>query len=96
MVDQLYPADHSKMEYQAYTFAGQILVPPEFLRVEFNEQLRLREPQIEQARSNGLSRDDYVPTVLNGIAYGLSPRFEVSTEVLSKRIKFECLEQEIR
>jgi len=84
------------MEYQAYTFAGQILVPPEFLRVEFNEQLRLREPQIEQARSNGLSRDDYVPTVLNGIAYGLSPRFEVSTEVLSKRIKFECLEQEIR
>jgi len=83
------------MEYQAYTFAGQVLVPPEFLRVEFKEQLRLFEPQIEQARSYGLSRDDYVPTVLNGIADGLSPRFEVSTEVLNRRIKFERLEEAI-
>ena len=96
VADQIDPWDYSKMEYQAYMFAGMVLVPAEFLRVEFKDQLRLLEPQIEQARSDCLSRDDYVPTVLNEIAYGLSPRFEVSKEVLSKRIKFECLEQEIR
>ncbi|MHC4533961.1 MAG: ImmA/IrrE family metallo-endopeptidase [Planctomycetota bacterium] len=96
VVDQLDPSDYSKMEYQAYMFAGMALVPAELLRVEFKEQLRFLDTQIEQARSKGLSREDYVPTVLNEIAYGLSSRFEVSIEVLSRRIKFECLEQEIR
>lgn len=96
VVDQIDPWDYSKMEYQAYMFAGLVLVPPEFLRVEFKEQLRLLEPQIEQARSNGLSRDDYVPTVLDAIANGLSRKFEVSRDVLSRRIKFESLEQSIR
>ena len=96
VVNQLNPSDHSKMEYQAYMFAGMVLVPAKLLRVEFKEQLRLLETQIEQASSNGLSRDDYVPTVLNEIAYGLSSRFEVSIEVLSRRIEFECLEQEIQ
>ena len=96
VVDQLDPSDYSKMEYQAYMFAGMVLVPAELLRVEFKEQLRLLETQIEQARSNGLSRDDYIPTVLNEIAYGLSSRFEVSIEVLSRRREFECLKQERR
>lgn len=96
VVDQLDPSDHSKMEYQAYMFAGLVLVPAEFLRVEFKEQLRLLESQIEQARSIGLSRDDYVHTVLYEIANGLSPKFEVSRDVLSKRIKFESLEKSIR
>lgn len=93
LVEQIDENDRSKMEYQAYMFAGLVLVPPEFLRIEFDKQLRLFESQIEQARSNGLSRDDYVPTVLDGIAYGLSPRFKVSTGVLSRRIKNESLEQ---
>lgn len=95
-LDQINPSDHSKMEYQGYAFAGLVLVPLEFLRTEFKEQLRLLKPQIEQAQSNGLSRDDYVRTVLDEIAYGLSPRFEVSTDVLSRRIEFESLEQSIR
>jgi hypothetical protein len=96
VVDQLNPSDHSKMEYQSNVFAGQVLVPKEFLRVEFKEQLRILEPQIEQARSSGLSRDDYVHTVLYEIANGLSPKFDVSVDVLTRRIEFESLEQEIR
>lgn len=95
VVEQIDENDRSKMEYQAYTFAGMVLVPTEILRVEFMEQLRLFESQIEQARSNGYSRDAYVPTVLDGIAYGLSPRFDVSAGVLSRRIKKESLEQEV-
>jgi len=50
VVDQLDPLDHSKMEYQANMFAGLVLVPPEFLRVEFKKQSCLFEPQIEQTR----------------------------------------------
>lgn len=96
VIDQLDPWDYEKMEYQAYTFAGLVLVPPEFLKTEFNKQLHILEPQIEQAQSKGINRDDYVHTVLDGIAYGLSPIFKVSTDVLSRRIGFECLEQEIR
>lgn len=95
VVDQLDPADHSKMEYQAYTFAGLVLVPPELLRAEFTNQLSLHAHQITQARSKGINRDDYVDTVVSEIAYGLSPTFEVSTGVLSRRIKFESLDQEI-
>ena len=83
------------MEYQAYAFAGQILVPIEFLRIEFKTQLSLLNGQLEEARRQGLERDDYVHTVLDEIAYSLSPRFEVSSNVLSRRIKFESFEQEI-
>lgn len=96
VVEQIDENDRSKMEYQAYTFAGMVLVPSEFLRVEFMEQLRLFESQIEQARSNGYSRDAYAPTVLDAIAIELSRKFEVSKAVLSRRIEFERLEQEIR
>ncbi len=96
VVDQLDPSDHSKMEYQANVFAGMILVPREILRVEFEEQLRLLEAQIEQARSNGISRNDYVHTVLYEISNNLLPKFEVSMDVLTRRIEFECLEKEIR
>ena len=84
------------MEYQAYTFAGMVLVPAQFLRTTFNEQLRLYESQIEQAKSNGLSRGDYVHTVLDKMVYDLSPKFEVSMNVLFRRIEFESLEKEIR
>jgi hypothetical protein len=96
MVDQINPSDRSKMEYQGYTFAGLVLVPQEFLKTEFKEQLRLLKPRIEQAQLNDLSRDDYVHTVLDEITCGLSPRFEVSTDVLSRRIEFESLEQSIQ
>lgn len=96
VVEQIDPWDYSKMEYQANMFAGLALVPTEFLRVGFKEQLRILERHIETAQSNGISRDDYLPTVLYEIAYGLSPTFEVSRDVLSKRIKFESLEKSIR
>jgi hypothetical protein len=95
VVEQIDENDRSKMEYQAYAFAGLILVPPKFLRTEFEEQLHLFKPQIEQAQSNDISRDDYLNTVVDGIAYILSTKFKVSTGVLSRRIKNDCLEQEI-
>ena len=89
-------SDRSKMEYQAYMFAGMILVPKEILRVEFNKQLCLFESQLEQARSNGIGRDAYVHTLLDAIAHVLSRKFEVSTDVLGRRIEFERLQEDIK
>lgn len=96
VVEHIDENDRSKMEYQAYAFAGLILVPPKFLRTEFEEQLCLFKPQIEQAQSNDHGRDDYLNTIADGIAYILSPKFQVSASVLSRRIKNDCLEQEIQ
>ena len=96
IVDKLDPSDHSKMEYQANVFAGMVLVPREFLIAEFKGQLRLLDAQIEQARSNRISRDDYVNTVLYEISNNLLPKFEVSMDVLARRMEFESLEEEIR
>jgi Zn-dependent peptidase ImmA (M78 family) len=88
-------SDRSKMEYQAYMFAGMILVPKEILRAEFNKQLTLIQSHIEQAQSNGISREDYLPVMTDAIANVLSPKFEVSRSVLIKRIQFERFDQEI-
>ena len=96
IVEQMDESDRSKMEYQAYMFAGMILVPKEILRVEFNKQLQLIQSHIDQAQLNGISREDYLPIMTDVIANGLSPKFEVSRSVLIKRIKFESFEHEIR
>lgn len=96
VIEQIDTWDRDKMEYQAYMFAGMVLVPTGILRVEFNKQLRLIKSHIEQAKLNGIRREDYLPTMLDAIANGLSPKFEVSRSVLSKRIVFECLQEEIQ
>ena len=95
VMDQIDSWDYSKMEYQANMFAGMTLVPTIFLKLEFNKQLCLFEPQLDHARSNGIGRDAYVPTLLDAIAHELSIKFEVSTDVLCRRIEFEHLQEEI-
>jgi Zn-dependent peptidase ImmA (M78 family) len=95
IVEQMDEGDRSSMEYQANMFAGMVLVPKEILRVEFNEQLQLIQSYLEKARSNGMSREDYLPIMTDAIANGLSPKFEVSRDVLRIRIEFERLEQEV-
>lgn len=97
VIDQIDTWDRDKMEYQAYMFAGMILVPKEILRVEFSNQLPLLiQSHIEQAKLNGISREDYLPVMTDAIANKLSSKFEVSRSVLSKRIVFERLQEEIQ
>jgi len=95
MIEQIDTWDCDKMEYQAYMFGGMILVPTEILRIEFKKQLRLIKSHIDQAKLNGIRREDYLPIMLDAIANELSPKFEVSRGVLSRRIRNDCLEQEI-
>ncbi len=95
VINEINPDDYARMEYQAYAFAGQLLVPTRFLRTEFESELDLCGSQIEMAKKSGFGRDQYMNSVLDAIAFKLSPKFEVSTDVLSRRIKAEPLEQEI-
>ena len=96
IVEQIDESDRSKMEYQAYMFAGMVLVPKEILRVEFNKQLSLIQSHIEQAQLNSISREVYLPIMTDAIDNGVSPKFEVSRSVLSKRIVFERLQEDIQ
>ena len=86
ILEQIEESDRSSMEYQANMFAGMVLVPKEILKVEFNKEIPLIKSHIEQAQSNGLCRDDYLPVMTVAIADKLSPKFEVSGECLRIRI----------
>lgn len=73
----------ARMEYQAYEFAGRLLVPIDRLRAavaEFSPTLRdmlLDDPT--------LTEEELVPLAAEAIA----PQFEVSTQVIEKRFKAE-------
>jgi len=92
---QLNTKDIEFMEYQAHAFAGLVLVPQDELKIRFNEQLQEFQPQIQQARDNGLSQADYVGHLVFAIADRLSREFEVSREAITKSIRFDSLEQSI-
>jgi hypothetical protein len=93
VVEQIDPRDHSKMEFQANSFAGLLLVPPNHLETEFVAGLQSLDSELDQARTNGLKRRDYVQYVLEQLAYSLSPGFQVSTDVMAKRIQYDCLDE---
>lgn len=87
--------DHSKMEFQAYAFAGLILVPPGSLRDEFFNIMPDIKQTVEQAQEAGISRENYIPYAEENIAQQLSPIFEVSIAVIKRRISFDQLTLEI-
>jgi hypothetical protein len=75
------------MEFQANAFAGLVLVPQNHLEAGFKEQLPLLRPQIDEAKAGGLTREDYLDGVVYAIADALLPRFDVSLDVVTIRIK---------
>jgi hypothetical protein len=93
VVEQIDPKDHGKMEFQANSFAGLLLVPPNHLKTEFAAGLQSLDSELDQARENGLKRRDYVQYVSEQLAYNLSPRFQVSADVITRRIQYDCLDK---
>ena len=87
--------DHSKMEYQGYTFGGLVLVPPNDLLEQFNINLPMVQPLIDEAQKIGATRHNYVKYVKDQMATILSPIFDVSTDVMIRRINFDNLEKYI-
>ena len=73
------------MEWQAYEFAGRLLVPPEALRGQFDTAI-----QTAQAAGYGnwLAADE---AALDYIATRIAPKFGVSVEVLARRVRAEKL-----
>lgn len=77
--------EYSFIEYHAHEFAGRFMVPPEALGVELEKALVLVE-------KNGLSRsllreDAHLAYIANGIAKA----FDLSSDVIERRLKNEGL-----
>ena len=78
-------AEYGWVEWQAYEFAGRLLVPPEPLREAFQAAI-----QSAQAAgySDWLAADE---AALDYIATRIAPKFGVSSEVIAKRLRAEKL-----
>lgn len=77
--------EYGWVEWQAYEFAGRLLVPPDALRESFNHAI-----QTAQAAgyTDWLAAEE---TALDYVATRIAPKFGVSTEVISKRLRVEKL-----
>jgi len=77
-VQSISPRDYRIIEWQAYQFAGFILVPPKVLRVKYNEA-------IELARDKGVLRGKHIePAARQYVANWLAKQFVVSSEVIER------------
>jgi hypothetical protein len=76
-------------EWQAYTFAGMILVPRGSLKEDFVRQIQSLKKKIALAKLAELPRDSYEEYVIEPIARNLIEKYEVSKDVLIKRITSE-------
>jgi Zn-dependent peptidase ImmA (M78 family) len=77
------------LEWQAYSFAAAVLVPRVSLKQNFRNELKLLQPQIGLIRSKGLSAESSQDYIVNAIATKLIGIYDVSADVLNKRISKE-------
>jgi Zn-dependent peptidase ImmA (M78 family) len=77
------------LEWQAYSFAAAVLVPRVSLKQNFHNELELLQPKIDFIRSKGLSAESSKDYIVNAIATKLIGIYDVSADVLNKRISKE-------
>ncbi|MFZ0964792.1 MAG: ImmA/IrrE family metallo-endopeptidase [Terriglobia bacterium] len=79
-------ADYNWLEYQAYAFAGLLLVPTAPLKAQF---------QLAAAAAEhiGFSRQDEPEAFLKYVTEGLREVFQVSDAVVAKRLRYENLDR---
>lgn len=87
--------DRSKMEFQGYCFGGLVLVPKIELRSNVEKYLSQVVPLIEQAKGKGICRESYLDYAKESLADILSPIFDVSTDVLIRRINYDSVDDMI-
>src|SRR3989338_5093928 len=78
-IEEIDLQDHEWLEWQAYAFAGLILVPPAPLKKKFSEAVR-------QADAAGLSIRKTGDVAKLYIASWLAKGFDVSSQVIEKRL----------
>ena len=83
--------DEDVREWQAYCWAGLVLVPQRTLAVSFNAEFAKHKQKIQQALAAGLNENDYLPIVYELVCSPIANIFQVSTEVVARRIEFDGL-----
>jgi len=82
---------YSWLESQAYNFAGLILVPPIHLKKHFEKIVTKHKPSFESAIYQRLSKNKYQDYFIDLASVSLSTIFNVSTEVITRRIEKDNL-----
>ena len=82
---------YSWLESQAYNFAGLILVPPIHLKKIFEELIIKHKSSFKSIEYKRISKDKYQDYFLDVASIYLSETFNVSTEVISRRIEKDNL-----
>ncbi len=85
-MDRVDLGDYSRIEFQAYAFAACLLVPKRHLGSAFRRELTELDQMISEARSLGFSKVQYLSNALETIADRLRRTFNVSSEVLVRRM----------
>lgn len=71
-------------------------MPRKFLIKHISQQIKALKKKIDFSQFKGLSRESYEEYVISAIARRLQPQYEVSLDVLAKRIKKEIEKTIIR
>lgn len=79
--------NYGRLEYQANTFAGYLLIPESALDVEFSSAVSSLKDQLSQAKGKGISREMYLEPVIGSISRKLAPGFNVSVICMENRLK---------
>jgi Zn-dependent peptidase ImmA (M78 family) len=83
--------ERSALEFQGYAFGGLILVPPKDLKKSLLENLREVNPLIKICRTRKIPRSEYLKYAKELLASKLVPIFDVSMDVISRRIEYDKL-----
>jgi Zn-dependent peptidase ImmA (M78 family) len=87
--------DKDSYEYQGYAFAGYLLVPKHHLAAKTSQCLPEIQAEISAAKSAGIPRTKYLDFAVSSLANKLAGVFDVSPEVIQKRIKNDKLDARI-
>jgi hypothetical protein len=90
--DEVDPDDYSRLEFQGYAFGGLVLVPRHHLKVMFENRLSEILPMIKKARESGVSKESYVGAAVDKMSLILAPEFDVSPNVMVRRIEYDSLQ----
>lgn len=80
---------YGSLEWQAYTFAGLLLVLRKSLGKHYSYQMKILKSKIDFAKLEKLPKDSYKEYVISAIARKLIRTYDVSIDVLIKRISKE-------
>ena len=94
-VDGMPEEERSRFEWQAYEFAGLVLVPPEPLEGIARSTLESVLQSVREAREHGLGRDVYLGSAVDLWCRKVAPRFHVSPDVVEKRLRTDGLMESI-